>query len=115
MPRLFPLQGEIWVVSLDPTLGSEMKKTHPCVVLQNDLGNRYAPTTIIAPITSTPYDSPVVVPVHPTEENGLHHLSYINLAQIRCIDKKRLKERLGAISPEICEDVANALKKSLAL
>ena len=47
------LRGEIYLVSLDPTVGSETKKTHPALIIQNDVGNKYSPLTIVAPITST--------------------------------------------------------------
>jgi mRNA interferase MazF len=111
----FPQRGEIWLVNLDPTVEREIRKTRPCVIIQNDIGNQYAPTTIVAPLSSTPYTSPVVVPVSSSATNGLANTSYLNLAQIRCVNKTRLVKQWGALSSEEVRLMESALKKSLGL
>jgi mRNA interferase MazF len=115
MTKNFPQRGEVWLVCLDPTVGSEMKKTRPCVIIQNDIGNQYAATTIIAPVTSTQIQTPVVIEVNKTLTNGLSNKSYINTAQIRAIDKQRLIRKLGQLESNTMQELAKALRISLAL
>src|SRR5947207_14215490 len=66
-------RGEIYLCSFDPTVGHEIKKTRPALIIQNDVGNRYSPLTIVAAITSTvsPVPYPVAVVTDPTAGNGL--------------------------------------------
>ncbi len=108
---------EVYLVSFDPTVGHEIKKTRSAVVIQNDVGNRYSPLTIVAAITSkvstVPY--PVEVIVQPSQASGLDTLSAIRLDHIRTIDKGRLITRLGALGPLIMEKVDEAMKISLGL
>jgi mRNA interferase MazF len=77
-----------------------IKKTRPALVIQNDIGNRYSPGTIVAAITSTvsPVPYPVEVVVDPTGTNGLDVRSSIRLDQIRTVDRLRLIRRLGRSS-----------------
>ena len=95
----FPKRGEIYIVRLDPTLGSEIKKTRPALIIQNDILNEHSPVTIIAPITSK-FDEAL----YPTEvliiapEGGLRVDSVVSLNQIRAIDKQRLANRIGKVS-----------------
>src|SRR5579871_4817696 len=85
-------RGEIYLVSFDPTVGHEIKKTRPALIIPNDVGNRHSPLTIVAAITSTlsaiPF--PVEVVVAPTKNNGLMVNSAIRLDQIRTVDRQRL-------------------------
>ena len=107
-------RGEIWLVNLDPTLGHEIKKSRPALIVQNDLGNRFSPMTIIAPLTSQNLErlSPVEVLV---TGSGLDKDSKIIMDQIRAIDKQRLVKRLGKIDDETIVHVDDALKISLGL
>src|SRR6266478_28203 len=111
-----PRRGEIWLVSFDPTIGAEIKKTRPALVVQNDIANRYSPITIVAAITSQ-YEEPL----YPTEvllqtgEGGTKVNSVVLLNQIRSVDKHRLVKRLGSISPETMRRVDRALQVSLGL
>ena len=110
-------RGNIWLVSLEPVIGSETGKTRPCVIIQNDIGNKYAPTVIIAVITDAanvrrPY--PVNVRV-PKGTAGLTLDSVIMCSQIRTVDKQRLVKHLGKIPPKILEEVNRALGISLNL
>ncbi len=110
-----PKRGEIYLVSFDPTIGHEIKKTRPAVIIQNNIGNQYSPTVIVAAITSgikTVY--PVQVLIKPPQA-GLKKVSIVNLTQIRTIDKRRLGRRLGQLKPEVMKEVDGALLISLAL
>ena len=113
----FPRRGEIYLVDFDPTRGHEIKKTRPALIIQNDIGNRHSPITIVAAITSklspTPY--PVEVVVEPSKANGLSLPSAIHLDQIRSIDRQRLVKNLGTVHPTIMTKVDDAIKISLGL
>ena len=113
----FPRRGEVWLVEFDPGRGHEIKKTRPAVILQNDIGNRYSPVTIVAAVTSklSPAPFPVEVVAAPGKGNGLTLPSAINLGQIRSVDRARLVKRLGALDPATMRKVDEALKISLGL
>lgn len=104
------------MVNFDPTVGAEIQKTRPALVLQNDTGNRYSRITIVAAITSQ-FDEPL----YPTEvlvqakAGGLMADSVVVLNQIRSIDKLRLVRRLGAVNLETMEKVDRAIQISLGL
>ncbi len=110
-------RGEIYLCSFDPKVGHEIKKTRPALVIQNDIGNRFSPLTIVAAITSAvslvPY--PVEVVIDPSAANGLEVRSSIRLDQIRTVDRRRLVRRLGAVDAGTTAKVDEALKISLAL
>jgi mRNA interferase MazF len=111
----FPKRSKVYLVNLDPTIGSEIKKTRPAVIIQNDVGNQYSPITIIAPITS---DDKAVYPIEvevKLPEGGLDHNSLILTNQIRAIDQKRLVKRLGQLSEQTMRKVDQAIIISLAL
>ncbi len=111
-----PKRGEIYLVDFEPTRGAEIKKTRPALIIQNDIGNRYSPITIVAAITSQ-FDQKL----YPTEalvkapEGGLAADSVVLLNQIRTIDKGRLVKRLGSIKPQTMRKVEDALRISLEL
>ena len=111
-----PRRGEVYLVSLDPTLGAEIRKTRPGLVLQSDIANRSSPITIVAAITSQFGE-----PLYPTEvlilarEGGLATDSVVLLNQIRSIDTQRLVRRLGKLTPETMARVDRALALSLGL
>jgi mRNA interferase MazF len=110
-------RGEIYLCSFDPTVGHEIKKTRPALVIQNDVGNRYSPLTIVAAITSaiSPVPYPVEVVIDPTAANGLEVRSSIRLDQIRTVDRQRLARRLGVVDSATVAQVDEALKISLGL
>ena len=113
----FPKRGEIYLVELGATRGSEIKKTRPAVVIQNDIGNRHSPITIMATITSqlSPVAYPVEVLIQPGRGSGLSMPSAINLGQIRSVGRERLVKRLGAADPATMRKVDDALRISLGL
>jgi mRNA interferase MazF len=110
-----PRRGEIYLVNFDPTIGAEIRKTRPAIVLQNDIANRHSPITIVAAITSQFED------LYPTEvlikapEGGVSVDSVALLNQIRSIDKHRLAKRLGIVKPETMVLVERAMQISLGL
>ncbi len=112
-----PSRGDIYLVNFDPTLGAEIRKTRPALTLQNDIGNKFSPVTIVAAISSK-FDEPL----YPTEVlisakalTGLTVDSVVLLNQIRTVDKKRLVKQLGTLSAAEMEEVDQALRISLAL
>lgn len=110
-------RGEIYLTSFDPSVGREIRKTRPALIIQNDIGNAYSSLTIVAAITSkiSPVPYPVEVITSPTKQNGLRTNSSIRLDQIRAIDKLRLIKRLGTIDPLTMQKVNEAIKISLGL
>ena len=86
-------RGEVWLVALDHTIGSEIKKSRPCLIVSPPELNTYLRTVIVAPMTSRGFAAPFRVPVMHAGTKGL-----IVLDQIRTVDKVRLVKRLGAVS-----------------
>jgi len=112
MNGLTPRRGEVWLVNFNPGRGSEQKGIRPALVIQNDTGNIYASTTIVAAITSSIKEFPVTVVVS-ASEGGLKLRSMVNLAQLLTIDKGRLQKRLGNLSESAMEHVDEAIRVSL--
>lgn len=109
-------RGEIWLVNLDPTLGHEIRKSRPAVIIQNDIGNKYSPITIIAPITSQNIHEIYPIEVLLTGRNlGLDKDSKVLLNQIRAIDKRRLIKKLGKVDDETMIQIDEAIRISLGL
>ena len=110
-----PKRGDVYLVNLDPTIGSEIKKTRPAVIIQNDVGNQYSPGTIVALITSGDGALyPVEVDVK-SPEGGLDKDSLVLLNQIRTVDQRRLVKRLGQIDKTTIRKVDQAIMISLGL
>jgi mRNA interferase MazF len=108
-------RGDVFTVNLEPVRGSEQGKKRPAVVVQNDIGNRYSPTTIVAPITTgdiARFDVNVAVK---TPEGGLTQDSLVLLNQVRVVDKSRLGRYWGRLSPQTMALVDEALRISLGL
>lgn len=110
-------RGDVVVVELDPTRGSEQRGTRPCLVVQNDVGNEYAPTTIVAPFTTSfgdeLYPFEVLVPVG---ESPLRDDSVALCSQLRTVSiEHRVPEVLGSIPSARMDDVDRALAYSLGL
>lgn len=112
-------RGDIVVVELNPTKGSEQQgKIDPCVVVQNDVGNQYSPTTIVAPFTKQ-YDSNDIYPFEVevlSSNTALDHDSVADLSQIRVIDTdKRVQKNIGTVSSSRMAKIDTAIKESLGL
>ena len=109
-------RGDLYSACLDPVVGSEQGGIRPVLVIQNDVGNRHSPTVIVLAITGQINKArlPTHVPV-PAQGNGLMKDSVILAEQIRTLDKRRLRERIGTIDPEVMDKVSEALKISLGV
>ena len=107
-------RGELYYADLSPVIGSEQGGVRPVLVLQNDIGNKYSPTIIVAAITSQ--INKAKLPTHielDAQSYGLPKDSVVLLEQIRTIDKKRLQERIGLLGIDKMEEVNNAMLISL--
>ena len=112
---LTPKRGEVCLVSFDPTIGAEIQKTRPAVVLQNDVGNQHSPVTIVAAVTSNVFRrGPTSVLVR-APEGGLSVDSVVLLNQIRTVDRRRLGKRLGILRPDTMKHIDQAIMISLGL
>lgn len=111
-----PKRGDVYLVDFDPVVGAEIAKRRPALIIQNDIGNRVSPITIVAALISQVRQPlyPIEVPVH-VPEAGLAADSTIRLNQIRTIDKSRLIRRLGKVSTATLAAVDTAIKVSLGL
>ena len=109
-------RGDIFYADLNPVVGSEQGGIRPVLVVQNDVGNKYSPTVIIAAITSQ--IDKAKLPTHielQSEDYGLEKDSVILLEQLRTIDKRRLKEKITILDQDVMLKVDEALKVSLGL
>lgn len=105
---------EVWMVNFNPGRGSEQKGNRPALIIQNDVGNQYASTTIVAAITTTIKKYPVTVLI-PEGKGGLKENSMVNLAQLLTIDKGRLIKKLGYLGGERMAEVDEAIRISLGI
>ena len=101
---------DVYLVNLDPTVGSEIRKTRPCLVISPDEMNRHIRTVIVAPLTTGGKDYPTRVPCTFRRKKG-----EIGLDQIRTIDKARLVKKLGSIDPGTQLEVITVLQQMFAL
>ena len=109
-------RGDIFYADLSPVVGSELGGIRPVLVIQNDVGNKYSPTVIVAAITSQ--INKAKMPTHielSGDVYGLSKDSVVLMEQIRTIDKKRLKERIGHMDEENTKDIDEALRISFGL
>jgi mRNA interferase MazF len=112
------LRGDVYEVNLDPTVGREIGKKRPAVIIQNDIGNTNSGTTIVAPVSSLKPGTklfPIMV-LLPRGSGGLSCESFVHCGQIRTLDKNnRLAKRLGHLSDQQMEEIDEALRISLSL
>lgn len=102
-------RGEIWLVALDPTVGSEIKKSRPCIIVSPPELNQHLRTVIVVPMTSKSLAAPFRVPLTHAGTKGL-----IVLDQIRTVDKIRLVKRLGAVTAKTQSAVLTTLQEVFA-
>lgn len=107
-------RGDVILVNLDPVIGSEQGKTRPALVIQNDIGNEYSPTAIVAPITSKIFSKQYPTNIE-LQEKPLKEKSTILFNQIRTIDKSRIIKNYGRISSRKIKEVNEAIMSSLGL
>lgn len=103
-------RGEVWLAALDPTVGSEIQKTRPCVIVSPDEMNAYLRTAIVAPMTTGSRPAPFRVPVRFRRKAGL-----ILADQMRTIDRARLVTRLGRIDATTLRTVLEVLGEMFAV
>lgn len=101
-------QYEVYLIELDPTKGSEIKKTRPCAIISPNEMNKYINTLLIAPMTTKSHDYPTRVQVLFNKKKG-----WVVLDQIRCIDKTRLKKKLGTLKIEETKQIKSIIKEML--
>lgn len=101
-------QYNVYLVNLDPTIGSEIKKTRPCVVISPDEMNRHLATVIVAPLTTKSHDYPSRIGVRFQKKRG-----WIVLDQIRTVDKRRLVKKLGAIDETAIQNIKTVIREML--
>jgi mRNA interferase MazF len=104
-----PRRGEIWLAALDPTLGSEIQKTRPCVVVSPLEMNAHLRTLTVAPMTTGSRPAPFRIPVTFQRKSGL-----ILLDQLRTLDRQRLVKRLGAVNASTLNSVLDGLQAMFA-
>jgi len=113
-------RGDIWLVNLDPVMGSEANKTRPCVVVSNDHANTRASmldrgTVTVVPVTSTVEPLMAFHTFLPSEATGLDHDSKAQAEQVRTIDFRRLRRQIGRTTPELLRNLDSALRLHLDL
>ena len=109
-------RGDVYYADLSPVVGSEQGGTRPVLIVQNDTGNRHSPTVIAAAITSQINKAKLPTHIELSGRScGLSKDSVILLEQIRTIDKRRLKERMGKLDPDLMDRVDDAITVSFGL
>ena len=109
-------RGDIYYADLSPVVGSEQGGLRPVLIIQNDVGNRYSPTVIAAAITSRMGKNrlPTHIDIH-ADRVGLAKDSVVLLEQIRTLDKRRLKEKMGHLDESMMRNVNSAIAVSFGL
>ena len=111
------LRGEVWLINLDPTVGPEIRKTRPAVVVSDDsIG--VLPLKVIVPVTEWKERyalAPWMVHLEPTQENGLEKPSAADAFQVRSVAQQRFVQRLGRLTESQMRDIADALAAVLAI
>ncbi|MEO0854001.1 MAG: type II toxin-antitoxin system PemK/MazF family toxin [Cyanobacteria bacterium J06648_11] len=102
-------RGEIWWVELDPTRGAETTKTRPCLVLQNDIRNKFGAVTIVVPLLRGHKTYPFAVNVTATEQNGLDRDRYLHLGQLRAVSCDRVRNYQGTLEPHYWAAIKTAV------
>lgn len=111
----YPKRGELWWVNFEPSVGTEIKKTRPALIISNNIANERGTRISVLPITSKVRDLPIVVIVDADKKNNLNNQSVIKVPDIATFDKSRLKSKIGILSNEKIKEVEFKLKKHLNL
>ena len=109
-------RGEIYYADLSPVLGSEQGGVRPVLIIQNDIGNKYSPTVIASAVTSSM--TKAKLPTHIEIKSGQYGMtkdSVVLLEQLRTLDKRRLRERMGHLDDEMMDRVNNAIAVSFGI
>ena len=108
-------RGEIYFADLSPEIGSEQGGIRPVLIVQNDIGNKYSPTIIAAAVTSKLNKSKLPTHIELPKSVGLNKESVVLLEQIRTIDKRRLKDKIGELTPTLMQKVNDAILVSFGI
>lgn len=108
-------RGEIYYADLSPVVGSEQGGLRPVLVLQNNVGNKYSPTVIIAAVTTKIEKGKMPTHIEVGSEEGLEKNSVVLLEQLRTIDKQRLRDKVTQLNKKMMEKVDNGLAISIGL
>ncbi|MBR2070807.1 MAG: type II toxin-antitoxin system PemK/MazF family toxin [Clostridia bacterium] len=108
-------RGEIYFADLSPVIGSEQGGIRPVLIVQNDIGNKYSPTIIAAAVTSKLNKSKLPTHIELPKSVGLNKESVVLLEQIRTIDKRRLKDKIGELTPSLMQKVNDAILVSFGI
>ncbi len=109
-------RGEIYYADLSPVVGSEQGGVRPVLIVQNDVGNKFSPTVIAAAITSQRFKTNLPTHIRVNADNcGLSKDSIVLLEQVRTIDKRRLREKMGNLDPSDMYKIDKALSVSFGL
>jgi mRNA interferase MazF len=106
-------RGDLYYADLSPVVGSEQGGIRPVLIVQNNIGNKYSPTVIVAAITSQINKAKIPTHIELAQSYGLTKDSVLLLEQIRTLDKRRLREKIGVLDDRCMENVNNALLISL--
>lgn len=112
---IFPKRGEIWLTNFDPSIGTEIRKTRPALILSNNIANKKTTKITVVPLTSNIKNIGLVVIIEPDEENNLKKHSLIRVPDINTFDRTRLKNKIGTLSTETLKAVEQKLKIHLGL
>lgn len=113
--KKYPERGEIYLVCLDPTIGSEINKTRPALIISNDINNQAAQTVTVIPITSSTKKVYPFETLLSSQESGFPKSSKAKCNQIRTIDKKRLLQSLGKVSKKELKEIEDSLSIHLGM
>ena len=109
-------RGDVFLANLEPIKGSEQGGVRPCLIIQNDYGNKYSPLTIVAPLTSKEFDKEFLTNVFLSKKDSkLDKDSTVLLNQIRTVDKSRLIKKINSLDKHLMKKVDLAIKISLDL
>ncbi len=109
-------RGDVFIVALDPIIGSEIAKSRPCVIVQRDIANSTSTVTIVCPLTDARRRAAGILNIFvPASEGGLSKNSVVMCNQVRAVDRKRLREHLGHLSPNSMEAIDRGLRAILDL
>jgi len=102
-------RGEIYWVTMDPTIGAEVQKTRSCLILQNDIMNQYGEVTIVLPFRPGSKQAPYAVNVKASPENGLDRDRFLDVGQIRAVSHQRLRNLAGTLEAEYWQQIQEAV------
>lgn len=108
-------RGDIYLAQLEPSIGFVQSGTRPVIVLQNNCGNFFAPTLIVAPLSSNVYKKRNLPTHYYLESYAVPYPSLVLLEQIRTIDKRQVRKYMGKVNREVMEEISECIEKSLGL